>query len=260
MREAAGAALVSAALAFAVAAAEGRERLVEVRLERPRALQIVVAGASVTRIDWICGDAPPPSPPQAPCASGTARTRSWGLADAERAELERTLAATGLFAGDGEGAAGAGAGDAVITAILQDAGHARVVRRVSRGDAGSADAFATAAGALTALAPPPAVEAPAVYRGVLPQRAEVELVLEGAARYRLTLRIVPLHGRPAGGAGEAGQWAFDPDTSTIRMTPSGASATRRSAVLTGGRRAHVLLDLDGYFPVGTRVELTPAPE
>lgn len=255
-RARASAGLFAAALALAAAAAAGRERLVEVRLDRSGAEQVVVAGSTVTRTDRVCGDSP--APMQRPCPAPAARSRSWALTDAERAELERTLAATGLFAADDQVAADAATGDEMLTAILGDAGHVRVVRRVSPGGPGDAAAFASAVAALTSLAPPPAVEAPVVYRGTLPQRAEVELVVEAEARYRLTLHIVPLHGRPAGGATESGQWAFDPDTATIRLTPNGASAATRSAVLTGGPHPQVLLGLEGYFPAGTRVELAAA--
>jgi hypothetical protein len=252
----ASAALVAAALALVATAAAGRERLVEVRLDRPGAGQVVVAGSIVTRTDRVCGDSP--APMQRPCPAPATRTRSWALTDAERAELERTLAATGLFAADDEVAADAATGAETLTAILGDAGHVRVVRRVLPDGPGDAAAFASVAGALTSLVPPTVVEAPAVYRGILPQRAEVELMVEAEARYRLTLRIVPLHGRPAGGASESGQWAFDPDTATIRLTPNGASAATRSAVLTGGPHPQVLLGLEGYFPAGTRVELAAA--
>ena len=233
------------------------QQLIEVRYERPGASRIAIVGPTITRTDWLCGRDGGVHADHA-CRDPSPHTRSWGMTGEQRDMLARVLASSGFVGTDGkEPPSGGDRRDdraAIMVRIVESNGIQQITHVApSRPD--SADSFAVVERALTALVPPPQFLPPISYVGKLPQRADVQLVLDAAGGYQLTLKIPARRNRPTGGAKESGRWQFDPGASLLHLTPTGAAAPVRTAQLTGGPGMGANLELRGYFPVGTTVSL-----
>ncbi len=234
----------------AAAAAGG---LIEIHYDRIGVTQITVSGSRVTRTDRVCGSDSAAKAP-ASCRNPKSQARSWALTEEESAGLVHTLTDSG-FLQDADAAATTcpKTGDILIEVSVQQPSGIQTVRRIERADQIDS-AFSAIAGALTSLSSPK-LATPLIFRGALPQRADVTLVMGADGRYELTIKVVALRARPTGGATENGHWQFDPQQSRLLLAPDHPKGLRRAADLTGGRKPRAILLLDGYFPPGTTVVL-----